>query len=137
MLINIKIYHISMISQYHQVFYPFISCLHFLHQFFIPRRSQLILTALSANELHLLWQICQALVLIDSDALTLGVYPVVTLGTVHHFRIKIIIRVALVAERAEAVLFPLTTAVLTMCKLKHPQRFRILQENVVGAMSQY
>lgn len=106
--------------------YPLISCLHFLHQLFIPRRCQLILTALFTNELYILWQIPQALILINSDALTLGMNPVVTLDAVHHLRIKVIVRVALVTKRTKVVLFPLTPAVLAMCKFKHPQRFRIL-----------
>ena len=118
-----------------KLFYPFISCLHFLHQLFIPRWRQLILAALFTNELYILWQIPQALILIHSDALTLGMNPVVTLDTVHHLRIKVIIRVAFVTQGAEVVLFPLTPAVLAMCKFKHPQRFRILQKMLLRMMS--
>jgi len=89
----------------------------------------LILAALFTNELYILWQIPQALILIHSDALTLGMNPVVTLDTVHHLRIKVIIRVAFVTQRAEVILFPLTPAVLAMCKFKHPQRFRIISSS--------
>lgn len=107
-------------SLYQCFFYPFISCLHFLHQLFIPRWRQLIFTALSTNELYLFWQIPQALILIHSDALTFGVDPMVTFDTVHHLRIKVIIRIAFITKGAEVVLFPLTPTVLAMCKFKHP-----------------
>lgn len=101
----------------------------------------MILTALSTNELYILWQVRQAQVLIHSDALTLCVNPVVTLDTVNHFTIKVVIRVAFVTERTEVVLFPLAPTVLAMCKFKHPHCFRILQKMLlklrIAAISQY
>lgn len=59
-------------------------------------------------------------------------HPVIALNTVHHFRVKVVIRVALVAEGAEVTLLSLEAAVLAMCKLQHPHGLGILKENVVS-----
>ena len=59
-------------------------------------------------------------------------HPVITLNTVHHFRFKVVIRIALVTKGAEITLLSLEATVLAMCKLQHPQGLRFLKENVVS-----
>lgn len=120
-MIRIKNLHIIL------VLYPLISSLHFFHEFFVPWCRILLYTALSTNKLYILWQVRQALILVNGDSLAFSVNPMVTFNAVNHFRLKIIIRIAFVAERAEVVRFSLNATVLAMCKFKHPHSVRILQ----------